>query len=137
LDEAVRRFEAVVSVSPNNVTALNNLAWLYGERRDPRAIEFGERARAADPNNPAVADTLGWLYVRSSQATKGLPLLEQAAAGLQNQGEVGYHLAVALADTGNAARAEQILGPLLADGRDFRGRADAEKRLAALRKVRL
>lgn len=137
LDEAVRRFEAVVSVSPNNAPSLNNLAWLYGERRDPRAIEFGERALSADPNNPAIADTLGWLYVQNGQAAKGLPLLEQAAARLQKQGEVGYHLAVALADTGNAARAEQILGPLLADGHDFRGRADAEKRLAALRKVRL
>lgn len=137
LDEAARRFEAVLAANPNHAPTLNNLAWVYGERRDPRAIALAERARAVDPKNPSIADTLGWLYVQNGESAKGLALLEQASAALRDQGEITYHMAVALAETGDTARAIQLLEPLLADGRNFPGRSDAEKRLAALRNVRL
>lgn len=132
-DEAARRYEAVIAVNPNHAPTLNNLAWLYSERGDPRALSFGERALAADPNDPSIADTLGWLYVQSGDVAKGLPLLERAAAALPSQREIGYHWGVALADSGDTAKAVGVLQPLLADGVAFPGRADAEKRLAALR----
>jgi len=135
-DEAVRRYEAVIAVQPSHAVSLNNLAWLYGERGDPRALDVGERARASDPGNPSIADTLGWLYIRNGAAAKALPLLEQAAAGLRDQREVRYHLAVALADTGAQTKALEILEPLLAGGADFPGRDDAAKKLAALRAPR-
>jgi predicted Zn-dependent protease len=131
-DDAVKRFEAVIAESPNHTATLNNLAWLYGERRDPRAIEFAERARQGDPNNPAIADTLGWLYVQNGEAAKGLPLVAAAAAALRDQREVQYHWAIALAETGDSAKALEILRSLLAAGSDFPGRADAAQRLAAL-----
>jgi predicted Zn-dependent protease len=113
---------------------LNNLAWLYGERKDPRAVGLGERALAAAPSNASIADTLGWLYVQNGNAARGLPLLAQAAAELSDQGDVSYHWAVALAETGDAARAIEILRQITADGREFDSRADAQRRLNDLRR---
>ena len=134
LARAQSLYEDIVAVDPNQVTAINNLAWLYGERKDPRATQFGERALAAEPNNPAVADTVGWLYVRGGDAARGLPLLERAAKALPAERDVNFHLAVALADTGGSARAIQILEGLTGDGREFRSRAEAVTRLNDLRR---
>ena len=136
LVEAERRFEAVIAANPNHAATLNNLAWLYGERKDPRAIELGVRALAAQPDNPSIADTLGWLHVQNGDAAEGLPLLAQAAAALPDERDIGYHWAVALADTGDSARAIEVLQRVTADTVQFASRTDAEHRLNDLRRTR-
>jgi putative PEP-CTERM system TPR-repeat lipoprotein len=133
-DDAIARFQAVVQQVPAHGGALNNLAWLYGERGDQRAVEFGERAYAAEPNNPAIADTLGWLHVQSGDAAKGLPLVKQATEALPNQREIRYHWAVALAESGDSTQALSVLEALLATGDEFPGRDDARARVAELRR---
>jgi putative PEP-CTERM system TPR-repeat lipoprotein len=133
LAEAERRFEAVIAANPNHAATLNNLAWLYGERKDPRAIDLGVRALAAQPDNPSIADTLGWLHVQNGDAAEGLPLLARAAAALPDERDIGYHWAVALADSGDSARAIEILQRLTADTVKFASRTDAERRLTDLR----
>jgi Tfp pilus assembly protein PilF len=133
LEEAAQRYEAVLARNANHAVTLNNLAWIYGERNDPRAIEVGERAIAADPNNPSIADTVGWLYVQNGDSHRGLPLLTRAAAALPNHPDVNYHWAVALANTGDRAEAIEILERVTRDGQQFESRAEAERRLADLR----
>jgi putative PEP-CTERM system TPR-repeat lipoprotein len=132
-EPAIRRYETVLAANPQHAATLNNLAWLYSQRGDARALDFAERAYAAEPNNPAIADTLGWLYVQAGNAAKGLPLLESAAAGLTGQAEVQYHWAVALAETGDRAKALATLDAALATGQEFSARDDAQRRAAALR----
>jgi putative PEP-CTERM system TPR-repeat lipoprotein len=134
LEEATRRYEAVIARRANDPVTLNNLAWLYGARNDPRAIETGERAITAAPNNPSIADTLGWLYVQDGDAARALPLLTRAAEALPDQREVSYHWAVALADTGDTAKAIEILERLTSDGQEFDSRAEAVRRLSDLRR---
>lgn len=131
-DQALRRFETVYEVNPGHAPTLNNLAWLYGERRDPRALELAERAHSLAPNNPSIADTLGWLHVQNGAPDKGLPLLATAAAGMPRSGVVFYHWGVALAETGNSSKALETLQTALASGGDFPGRDDAQKRVAKL-----
>jgi putative PEP-CTERM system TPR-repeat lipoprotein len=131
-EEAVRRFEAVLAASPNHAPTLNNLAWLYSERGDPRAVDFASRAHTADPNNPSIADTLGWLYVRGGDAARGVPLLAEAAAKLPREAEVRYHHGVALAETGNAAKALDELRAALAGAGQAAWSADAQSRFDAL-----
>jgi len=132
LDEATQRFEAVVAAEPSHAGALNNLAWLYTEKGDARAIEVGERALQSDPENPSIADTVGWALLKFGDKQRARRLLEQAVQGLPQQAEVRYHWAVALAETGDAQQARSIFGALVAENADFRGRADAMQRLAAL-----
>jgi putative PEP-CTERM system TPR-repeat lipoprotein len=134
-DDAIGRFEAVLAANPNHAAAMNNLAWLYGQRGDPRALELAQRAHTADPNNPSISDTLGWLVVKNGKAADALPLLAEAAAAAQ-QPEVRYHWGVALADTGDSAKALEVLQAALAGAANFDGRQDAERRVAELQKSR-
>jgi cellulose synthase operon protein C len=132
-DAAVARYEAVLAVNPLHAPTLNNLAWIFSQQGDARALDYAERAHTADPNNPAIADTLGWLHVQRGDATKGLPLLTTAARQLGEQAEVQYHWGVALAETGDTAEALEVFDAALALSDGFEGRDDAERRAAALR----
>ncbi len=127
--EATERFEAVVAVNPGHAPALNNLAWLYGEAGDGRAMEFAERAYTAAPDNPAIADTLGWLRVQNGDARNGLPLIEQSHRAIPDNAEIHYHFASALAATGQNQRAAEELQRLLAAHPDSEINAEAERLL--------
>lgn len=132
LDAAIKRFETVVEKSPSHAAALNNLAWLYGERGDSRALGIAERAHAAAPDNAQITDTLGWLLVQAGEAARGAALLEKAAAQLPELGDVRYHWAAALAATGDKRRARKVLDELLASGAQFSGRDEARALAASL-----
>jgi tetratricopeptide (TPR) repeat protein len=109
------------------------LAWIYSERGDARAIEFATRAYEAKPDDPSIADTLGWLHVRGGDAAAGLPMLQQAIRGYPNHPEIRYHLAVALADSGDRRQALDMLEALLMGNEEFANRADALDLVAKLR----
>jgi tetratricopeptide (TPR) repeat protein len=131
-DAAVSRYEGVIANAPQHAAALNNLAGIYAQRGDTRALELAARAHAASPGDPAVADTLGWIHVGSGNPRAGLPLLEQARAGLPDHPEIRYHWAVALAETGDREQALRELRALLSSGVTFPSRSDAQGYLRGL-----
>jgi predicted Zn-dependent protease len=122
----------VIANAPQHAAALNNLAGIYAQRGDTRALELAARAHAASPGDPAVADTLGWIHVGSGNPRAGLPLLEQARAGLPDHPEIRYHWAVALAETGDREQALRELRALLSSGVTFPSRSDAQGYLRGL-----
>lgn len=105
---AAKGYREVLAIEPNNVLALNNLAWTLGELKDPSAIGYAEKAAALAPNNPAITDTLGWLLVSKGETKRGTELLAKAAAAAPNALEIRMHYAKALIKSGDkaAARAE-------------------------------
>lgn len=50
-------YEKVLDNQPEHPVALNNLAWLYLERGDPRALVLAKQAYQVAPDNPQVIDT--------------------------------------------------------------------------------
>jgi putative PEP-CTERM system TPR-repeat lipoprotein len=131
-DAAIARFQTVVEAEPKHADALNNLAWLYGEKKDPRAFEFARRAHEAAPENPAIADTLGWLEVQQGDAANGLALLEESHKALPDNPAIRYHWAAALAKNGSKQKAVDALRDLLAGDTRFEERGDAERLLDTL-----
>ena len=134
LAEAEEQLQGVLKLAPNNVPALNNLAWIYQQKKDGRALETAEKAYAAAPDNPAVLDTLGWLLVEQGNVARGLPLLKKAVSGGAGAGaaEIALHLAGALRKAGDRDAAQRILSEMLADGKPFPQREQAQAMLNQL-----
>jgi putative PEP-CTERM system TPR-repeat lipoprotein len=129
--QAIEQYERIVADGHSAATVFNNLAWLYSQKRDPRALEVAKKAFDLAPKSPDVADTYGWVLVENGRAAEALPLLEGAAAANGAPAEVHYHLAVARARAGQRDEARTALRKLLA-GPDFEQASEARKLLAEL-----
>jgi putative PEP-CTERM system TPR-repeat lipoprotein len=109
---AAKGYREILAIEPNNVLALNNLAWTLGELKDPGAIGVAEKAYALAPANPAVADTLGWLLVERGDTKRGAEILAKAAAAAPTALEVRMHYAKALLKSGDKPGAKAELEAL-------------------------
>lgn len=129
-DEAIEAYRRVLYDQPDNFIVLNNIAWVYFQRDESgdlkRALNSASRAYEQRSDVPAVVDTYGWLLLHDGQVDKALDLLRAAVAGAPDTPEIGYHYAVALHRSGNAAGAREQLDRVLASQADFDGRDDAE-----------
>lgn len=99
-DTAIKEHERLLAGAPNDPSVLNNLAWLYEETGDARALATAEKAYRIAPDAPEVMDTLGWILVQRGDAARGLTLLREAHARSASNPGIRYHLAVALARLG-------------------------------------
>jgi cellulose synthase operon protein C len=133
-DKAAQQYEAIVQRQPRDAMALNNLAWLYMERGDRRAIATARRAAQLAPDSPAIADTLGWILVQSGAVNEGLGLLEKASQDDPRNGDMQYHYASALAKAGRVADAQARLRTLLGRSAEFSSRKEATELLNRLDK---
>ena len=131
LPTAQSELETLLTMLPNDVTALNNLAWIYQQLGDKRARPTAQRAYLQGAGADA-ADTLGWIMVTEHDAANALPLLRQAGSQLPNNADVQYHLAAALEANGQADEAAPILRTVLAQQPSFAERPNAEKLLSKL-----
>ncbi|MGZ8217829.1 XrtA/PEP-CTERM system TPR-repeat protein PrsT [Methylomagnum sp.] len=137
--EAVNAYERAYALKPNNPLLQNNLAWLYQEQGDKRALDLAEKLLTASETNPEIKDTVGWIYVQNNMVDKGLTLLQDAAVHAPQQTQIRLHIAQALVKAGREAEARKELDVLLKDKRDFPERAQAEalhKELEAAQKRR-
>jgi Tfp pilus assembly protein PilF len=130
--EATKEYEVLIAQQPKNAVALNNLAWLYFEAKDPRAAELAERALREAPDNPAILDTVGWIRVQQGQVEQGVQLLRQAAEKAPQVAEIRYHLGAALARSGDMARARKELEAALAGAGDAAWKPEAKRLLDLL-----
>jgi len=133
-EEAIAHYDKVVRAQPKNVVALNNLAWLYQQQSNPKAVEYAERAYTIASDKPEIIDTLGWALVHSGKIDRGLVLLQEAVSKAPHLPEIRYHMAVALHKAGRIDEARKELKRLLRDHSDFAGVAEAAQLLERLEK---
>ena len=112
--------------------ALNNLAWLYFEDGDSRAIDLAQRAYERAPERAEIIDTYGWLLIKNGSVEQGLTLLEKAAKRAPENGDIRYHLAAGLAQAGEKSRARRELTAALDSGKPFSEKAAAQALLNEL-----
>ncbi|MCX8004987.1 MAG: PEP-CTERM system TPR-repeat protein PrsT [Burkholderiaceae bacterium] len=125
LKAAATHYAKVIELEPNNVVALNNLAWISGELGDPKALGYAERAAKLAPQSAAVLDTLGMLLVKRGQTERGLQYLEQARRLAPARPDLQLNYARALIAAGRKEEARRELRSL-ADAKE----ETAEKRAA-------
>ncbi len=125
---ATKEYEIIVQKNPQHLMSLNNLAWLYQQSKNSRALEYAEKAYQLSPQNPAIQDTLAWILVEKGEIDRALPMLEKAALQLPDNATIQYHYAHALVKAGNPAQARQILDKITAGDASF-SEVDAAREL--------
>lgn len=125
--DAEQQYKALLESQPNDALVLNNLAWVAGQLKDPKALEYAEKADKLAPNNPAIQDTLGMLLVEKGDTKRGIAMLRSAASLLPNHAPTRLHLARALIADGQKEAAKKELDELARLGDKFSGQAEVAK----------
>ena len=124
---AAAQYEQVLKAHPSDIGTLNNLAWVYTEQGNPKALAVAERAYKLAPTSDAVTDTYAWALVVNNQAKAALPMLIKVAKAEPKVPAIQYHLAAAQARTGDKAGARITLETLQKSGAEFEDKQAAEK----------
>lgn len=122
LAAARTQYEQLLKDQGEDAVLLNNLANILLARKDPKALEYAERAHALAPNDAAVQDTLGWVLVEQGQVDRGIRHLRDARLRDPQNPEIRYHLAAALARAGRHQDARRELEPVMKEGTAFASR---------------
>jgi len=128
---ASEHYQHILGIEPDNVLALNDLAWCYLQLSDKRAQAHAERAYRLAPQNPAVADTLGMVLTRQGLAARAVPLLKKAVEQAPSAPDIRLHYAQALFQAGDKPAARAQCAQLLAL-RDFARRDEVKALMARL-----
>ncbi|MDD5035204.1 MAG: PEP-CTERM system TPR-repeat protein PrsT [Methylococcaceae bacterium] len=125
---AILAYEKAHELQPDNLAILNNLAWLYQEVGDERALALAEKmtAASAGENKTEILDTIGWIFLHNGKQDKGLVLLQQAVMQEPGNIPIRLHLAEAFEKNGKKEEAKKELGRLLKDDKPFPERSKAE-----------
>jgi putative PEP-CTERM system TPR-repeat lipoprotein len=124
LKSAVAQYQVVIAQQPNNVAALNNLAWAAGQLGDPKAVDYAERALKLAPNNAAILDTAGVLLVSAGDTAKGLEYLARAVSIAPERLDIRFNFAKALVKAGRTEDARKELTQLQGATQEFNGKAE-------------
>jgi putative PEP-CTERM system TPR-repeat lipoprotein len=130
--KATSHYQRILEARPDSVVVLNNLAWLYFQSGDPRAVSLARQAVKLAPKLAAANDTLGWLLINDGKAAEAMPYLETAITQAGADAEIRYHHAVGLARSGAPQEAQRRLEALLREGGQFESRSKAERLLQEL-----
>ena len=114
LTSARDQYESMLPTS--DPVVLNNLAWIYMQEDDPKALETAERANRLAPDNADIEDTLGWILVQQGDVEQGLNYLRSSASMRPDNASVQYHLGVAYQKAGQIRRAERALKKAISIG---------------------
>lgn len=131
-ERTIEEYRAMLKAHPQDAVVLNNLAWLYHQAGDARAVQLARQAVKLAPDSAGVLDTLGWILVEGGQIEEGLGYLSKAASAPNADPEIRYHLAAALARGKRQSDARRILEELLNNPAKFPSRAEAEGLLSQL-----
>jgi putative PEP-CTERM system TPR-repeat lipoprotein len=127
--EAAKLYEAILALQPQNVVALNNLAWVAMETKDPAAVGHAEKAYAIAPENAAVLDTYGWLLLQKGEVKRSVDLLTKAVSRDPKNPDMRLHLARALVEAKDKAAARKEIEALFASEASAEQRAEAQEML--------
>lgn len=126
-DAAQELLQKLLTQNPEDIPVLNDLAVLYTETGDPRAVVLARRAYALDAEDAAVLDTLGWALTNAGEPAEALGFLREANVRASRYPEIHYHLAVTLKDLERPSEALREVKLALKTDAWFDGRKEAEE----------
>lgn len=104
----------------------NNLAWLYYQAHNPKALATARKAVAFGHVQPQIIDTLGWILAHSGKLDEALPYISKAYSRAPDNYDIGYHYAWVLSKLGHRHQALAVLNRILSTHANFASRGKAE-----------
>ncbi|MDR2838691.1 MAG: PEP-CTERM system TPR-repeat protein PrsT [Azonexus sp.] len=117
--QAVKFYQSVLDIAPDNALALNNLAWNAGQLKQPKAIEYAEKANRLAPNQPPFMDTLAMLLAERGENARAVELLQKAHELAPQNAPIQLNLAKVLIKSGQKEAARKELEALAKLGDKF------------------
>jgi tetratricopeptide (TPR) repeat protein len=107
LEEAV--YKKILTLSPDNPYALNNLGYLYAEYgvNSQLSQDLCQKAVNLSPDNPGFRDSLGWASFKNRDFITSEQELKKSLAMRSNVYEPNYHIATLYYATGQLEKAEK------------------------------
>ena len=132
--DARDRFERALQVDPTAAVAANNLAWIYAESGGNMdiALQLAQTAHSKLPESAEVNDTLGVIYYKKNLLPHAVQALRAAVDKSPERATYHYHLALALAQSGDAPAARGHLTKALSLQANFDGAEEARAMLRTL-----
>jgi tetratricopeptide (TPR) repeat protein len=111
IDQARAAYEDVLRVDPDNIQALNNLAYIKADEGVDLDIALGyaQRALRHSPNDLGITDTLGLIYLRKKLTGQALQVLRDLVNRDPSNPSFHMHLGMALYDAGEKLQAKKEL----------------------------
>lgn len=124
---ASRHYRVLVDAQPGNPGMLNNLAWTLAQNKDPKAIEYAEKAYKLAPDQPAIIDTLAGILLEKGDTARGLELMQRAVSLAPQSTLIRFNFAKALLKAGKKDEAKKELDELAKLGEKFPAQAELVK----------
>ncbi|MFP4183778.1 MAG: XrtA/PEP-CTERM system TPR-repeat protein PrsT [Halorhodospira sp.] len=128
-DQARGVYEEQLDQQPEDVIALNNLAWLYRDEDPEKAMAYARQAHELAPEQVEVLDTYGVILLDAGEAERSVEILQEAWKREKERPEIGVNLARALMEIGDRDQARDLLSDLLQEHESFEDRQEAEQML--------
>ncbi len=88
---AIHMYEQLVEQKIKSALVYNNLAWLYFEKSDNKALDTAEKAYKLAPEDPNILDTYGWILFKNGYHEEAIPHLKKALEKAPNHPEIKKH----------------------------------------------
>jgi len=133
-DAAIDRYRAILARTPDNVLALNNLAYVLAVQKHEiaDALPLAKRAYDLAKGVPPIADTLAWVQHLAGDDAASEALLVDAAKQMPENADIRLHTAFVLAARGKSAQAATELAAAIKLNPEFERREDVRSLRAQL-----
>jgi putative PEP-CTERM system TPR-repeat lipoprotein len=125
-------YRRAIELQPDNVVALNNVAWIMAKQGKPGALALAEKANGLRPNQPTLMDTWAFALAADKQIDKALELQKKALELAPENPTMKLGLARLYVQAGQKVQARELLEPLDKLGDKFRDHAEVKSLMAAV-----
>lgn len=124
---AAQHYRLALDLQPNNSLVLNNLAWVSGQLKLPKAMEYAEKANQLSPNQPPFMDTWAMLLADKGEVTQATEMLRKAMLISPQATAIQLNLAKVLISAGRKDEARKELEALAKLGDKFPSQAEVAR----------
>ncbi len=132
LKVAEQRLRRVLAVFPDNVPALNNMAWVVASSGKKGGIEFAQRAVNLIPDSPPLMDTLAFALASEGHTARALEVQKRAVELAPKDDVLRLGLARLALKAGDKALAKRELVQLQQLGEKFASQPEVSRLLQGL-----